>query len=149
MAKHQNTKIRQRRVLERRWRRLRTEQSRQEYCRKRNVITNQIRRAKTLYYNRVIEENQGDSKKLYANLNKLLGKNKKTILPDKEESELADDFSNFFKNKIKTIYDSFPAGNDRNTDTTVLNGQLSDFRQLSLQDVSKLIEKTKKNLLTS
>ena len=59
------SEIRQRRVLERRWRRLRTEQSRQEYCRKRNVITNQIRRAKTLYYNRVIEENRGFQKTIH------------------------------------------------------------------------------------
>ena len=98
-----NAKKRRRR-LERRWRRTKLTVHRQAYEEERNKVQNIIEEEKAQYYNSKVTECGGDQKKLFNVVNKLLNKGKSSSLPQHDNLEtLANNFSDFFQNKIETI----------------------------------------------
>ena len=95
---------RRRRRLERRWRRLRSEQSRGEYVEARASVVSQIDRCKVQYFKRRIDHCAGDQKKLFSVFDCLLGLRHIKILPSfAVGTELATSFSQFFASKIARI----------------------------------------------
>ena len=98
-----NAKKRRRR-LERRWRRTKLTVHRQAYEEERDHVKNLIETEKSQYYNSKVEECEGDQKKLFNVVDKLLHKSKSTALPQHDNLEtLANKFSDFFQDKIETI----------------------------------------------
>jgi hypothetical protein len=96
--------------LERRWRRTKLEVDLQIYCDQKNTVSKLIEHAKIDYYSSLINEKAGDQKQLFSVVNDLLHKNKKPVLPQsKSDQALAEQFSEFFSDKITAIRKSFPA----------------------------------------
>ena len=104
------TERQKRRRLERRWRRTKLEVDLQMYCDQKNIVSKLIEQAKIDYYSSQINEKAGDQKQLFNVINDLLQKNKKPVLPQSESDQaLAEQFSEFFSNKITDIRKKFPA----------------------------------------
>ncbi|XP_071944670.1 uncharacterized protein [Antedon mediterranea] len=96
-----------RRQLERKWMKSKLLKDRQEYCVQRCVVNGLIEKAKTRYYSSLVSDCTGDQKKLFNIVNKLLHHSKSSVLPSSVSDEaLAERFSVFFVNKIKSIRDS-------------------------------------------
>ena len=100
--------IKLRRKKERRWRSLRTVESRRDYVTARNEVNKLIRKTKCMYYRRRIAETGPDTKRLYFLLNSLTGNIKKEKFPEGfTDLNLANEFMRFFDNKVKNIVNSF------------------------------------------
>ena len=77
--------------------------SKERYSTKLIAYTASVRKAERLYYNDVIC-NCPSSKHLYNVTNQLLGRTKKTSLPNNiPSSDLPDTFCQFFNNKVEQI----------------------------------------------
>ena len=116
-----------RRQLERRWRSDKLEINRQLYCEQKNVVNELIEQAKKEYYSCKINEKAGDQKQLFNVVNDLLQKNKKPVLPTCESDEaLAEQFSEYFSQKITDIRRKFPS-----ICTDKISGELSSIVNLT------------------
>ena len=95
---------RQRRRAERRWRRLRTDDSRLEYIHAKRAVGTQIFQCKVEYFQHHLELCNGNQQKMYRLLNTLLGRHSVPNLPKAvSEARLANNFSEFFASKISRI----------------------------------------------
>lgn len=95
---------RRRRYFERRWRRLRSDQSRREYTEARAAVVSQINKCKVQHFKSRIDHCAGDQKKLFSVFDDLLGLRHTKILPTYASgTELATSFSQFFASKIARI----------------------------------------------
>ena len=101
------------RRAERKYRRNKNEANHNEFKRLSKIKCNLVTHTKGLYYNSKIKECGNNSSKVFSYLNELLGKNKTTcILPSHTSSiDLANDFKQFFIQKIDTILHSFQSTN--------------------------------------
>ena len=103
---------RRRRHFERRWRRLRNDQSRREFTEARAAVVSRISQCKVQYFKSKIDRCAGDQKKLFSVFDNLLGRRPTKILPSYASGiELATSFSQFFASKIISIregLDQFP-----------------------------------------
>ena len=88
----------------------------------RNVLNRSLRIAKSVYYNRVLRENKGDSKKVWEVINELTFNNKQnklglsylaTAAEDTitDTQKIAETFNKLFINIEKSITDSSSQGN--------------------------------------
>ena len=68
---------RAKRSKERRWRRIRTDEAKKEYCDAKNALNTLIRRRKREYYRQKIEEIGSDVGRLYNIINNITGNKKK------------------------------------------------------------------------
>ena len=139
---------REKRQKENAWLRSRTDNSLLAYRTAKNRYNNMIRKSKIDYYRRKIFEAAKDAKKLYRLLNGLSGCSSDKRLPDgKSDNVLANEFLNFFKNKIDTISNSFtqnlvrPVVADSLTNNNV---KLSSFQIIDDTSVSNIITRIKK-----
>ena len=99
------------RRMERRWRNVRDEVSKKEYCAAKNSLNSLMRRRKREYYRIKIEELGLDINKLYAIIDNLTGNKKKTQLPEGfSDEELANMFLDFFETKIENMIGNFGVG---------------------------------------
>ena len=102
-----------------------------------------LKYAKTQHLQESIIRSKGDTKKLYQVVNKAIGKRNENPLPDSINSEtLANDFANFFLNKIITIRTKFedkPMPFIENKDIPALR----KFAPLTVSDVRKTISSMK------
>ncbi|XP_077985142.1 uncharacterized protein LOC144439783 [Glandiceps talaboti] len=95
---------RKRRLAERNWRRTKLTIHRQIYKSQCLTVNQLIHSAKINYYRHIIQENGNNQKALFNVVNKLLHKSKEMQLPSHTSTEeIAERFSNFFVDKIKTI----------------------------------------------
>ena len=102
---------REKRRRERRWRNVRNEASKNEYCVAKNALNSLIRRRKREYYKQKIEEFGLDINKLYVIINNLTGNKKKIQLPEGfSDDELANMFLNFFESKVENMIGNFTEG---------------------------------------
>lgn len=105
-----------RRAAERRWRRLRTVQSREEYVCARHAVVENVAKCKREYFKGKINSCNGDQRKLWTIMNGLLGKHSKTHFPEGiPEITLASHFNDFFINKIRSIRLEIDSAHQPNT----------------------------------
>ena len=92
------------RKMERRWRQSKLTVHRQAYEAQKVNVQNLLDEAKQNYYNEKVSDCEGDQKKLFGIVNKLIGKGKSNILPDHNNLDsLVNSFAEFFQGKIETI----------------------------------------------
>ena len=99
------------RKAEKKYRRLKTLESRDEYRTLRQLKCNTVKRVKTEFYSSKIKDCGNDQRKLQMQLKKLLGKkNDFEDLPRTNNDKLlADQFKDFFIQKIQIINETFAA----------------------------------------
>ena len=94
----------QRRKLERRWRHSGLLTDRQAYVTQCLSLKNLIFTTKMDYYSSLIDDAGSDSKALFRNINRLLHRKPDRLYPScTSASDLANNFANFFTEKIATI----------------------------------------------
>ena len=133
-----------RRKCEKEWRRRRTTASRTLYTQAKNDVNKLIKETKEQYYRAQTRESKGDMKKISALFNDLLGKSTEITLPD-FTPDLAQNFADFFEEKIDNIYNSL--GN-QGTGTDILLpdfpfSKLSQFEPMCLTYYKGLVKNTK------
>ena len=128
-----------RRKLEYKWKRTRTPQSRASYVRARNDYNALVERTKRDYYNNECK-NTKDSKRLHKRLDELLGIRKEKILPDIINAE---NFAQFFNNKIDRIYRSFPCGGGGQVLVPYNGKKLKRFELINMCDLKRVMSKAK------
>ena len=140
-----------RRVLERKWRTLRTDQSRKDYNDQRNVVNYLIKQSKKHYYRTKIEEAGTDVGKLYVFFNQLLGKTKERVLPSEfSDKDLAEGFSNFFIQKIDNIFNGFTnSGNRISAIPDFPFIKFSKFKKLCPEEVGRMIKNTRRTFCSA
>ena len=101
---------------------------------------------KKLFYVTKIQQNANNPKEIFNITNKLLGRNDQLPLPAYEDkSNLANDFSSFFINKIDKIMEKLKVTSgltEENSYTEsefLMEHQMLTFQQLSVDEVCKLI----------
>ena len=135
-----------RRRLESEWRKKRTNESRLNYTKYKNEVNRLIKKRKEEYYRTKAMEGKGDMKKLKSIFDDLLGKTKDTVLPALSP-ELAQNFANFFEEKINNIYSSFNGQNN----TVNLHppepplSKLTHFKPVLWDDYNKMVKKARKS----
>ena len=93
--------------------------------------------------NKIIVENERDAKKLHKIFNNITGNISENPLPEsKSDDKLANNFANFFIQKIQKIGDSLEhhPKYEMSKSTTRLREVLSQFRELSEDEVEKIIK---------
>ena len=101
----------QRRRAEMQWRRSGLTINREIYIQHRNHVNKLIAEAKSNHYREKIEENKGDTKKLFQFVNSISGRGKtcaRTMHQGDELERVANAFSSFFVNKIVRIRNEIP-----------------------------------------
>jgi hypothetical protein len=99
----------QRRRVERLWRSSGLAVHREMFVAEKNHVTFLINETKLAHYRSQVEANARDQKQLFRILNSLTDHSKTIPLPPGEPASLAEEFSNFFIAKIRTIQESIPA----------------------------------------
>jgi hypothetical protein len=136
---------RNRRKAERRWRKSKLSVHRQLYIDARNAVKDMITKAKSSYYSDKIE-NAVDSKALFKIIDSLTSQTTSSSLPSAASDKiLADDFSEFFVQKISKIREhlSSSQSNMAAEHTPSASAELSDFKLATEDEVRKLIMSTK------
>lgn len=99
-----------RRAAERKWRRLRTPETRNDYVTARRAVVCEVSSERVGFYRSKISSCNGDHRKLWGVLNGLLGRVSVPVFPTSpSETHLAEKFNDFFVNKIKTIRENIDA----------------------------------------
>ena len=141
---------RERRKAERRWRRLRTLESRETYVVAVRAVVDRVSTRKVEYYGGLVASCGTNQKKLYTLFNNLMGKNRTRPLPaHASELQLASDFGDFFQTKIERIRRTFDTTLDEELSieivphftTTVL---LHQFQPVNAEKVLSYIRNSKK-----
>ena len=96
----QNTR-RERRRFERKWRKSRTNIDYEQYRESKQKVSDQIRSAKTSYYDNKL--NNCSVKDMFKTINELLHTSNKAIPDTQCPEDLANDFGRFFVGKVTTI----------------------------------------------
>ena len=97
-------------------------------------------KTKNEYYTNMVSASQGDPRKLWSTMNKILHRTKVPSLPDHDNiSSLAKSFGNYFKEKIEKIRLSFPDVTEIIPSTRTINAELHCFRLLSEKEIHKII----------
>ena len=137
---------REKRRMEKRWRRLRTDAARREYQDARNRENMLVRNRRREYYRQKVTEAGSDVNKLYLVLHNLTGNKKKKKLPEGfSEEELANEFLEFFENKILNVVNSF-AGSNLREESFFPEGQVNKmlhFRQVDIEKIKSIVYRVK------
>ena len=110
------------------------------YINEQKKIRQLMRDTKTEIISRKITKLRGDTKNLYSLVYQLTGNEKENPLPERENDEdLANQFVDYFMNKIQTIHDSFKRMQKFDP---VLNNDmdiLEQFEPMSEEEVRKIV----------
>ncbi|XP_057335423.1 uncharacterized protein LOC130676322 [Microplitis mediator] len=128
------------------------EESWNKYRIMRNRVVAEIRNSKKRYYEQEIDKNKGDSKKMWNKLKEIIG-SKKTGSRERDivfentsyEDELiiAEKFNKYFVESIEKIIDEINMENresESDTDGKELKNVLSEFRQVEVNEIDKIIK---------
>ena len=131
--------------MERRWRKYRTEECRHAYTQARNYELRLVTKRKCSYYKEKTEMAGSNIHELYKILDSLTGDKRKHELPEScSDSKLANDFVYFFDNKIKNIISTFVSDSSHMVVSEQTSDiKLSEFRIESELTVSEMIKKAK------
>ena len=137
------------RRLERKWRNTGLEVDKIAFKHQKKLFDKLLRDAHTDYLTKVISENANDSKTLFKCIDSLVGSKKKNPLPEHtSEIKLAESFSDFFLKKITDIHKNI--ANRPNVAQPLIieerryNIPLTDFKEISKQEVRNIIQKSPK-----
>ncbi len=132
---------RQKRRLERIWRRTKSPADRSKFRRQVNRFNVLINSAKKDFYTNLINTNCDDSKKMWKSLNSVLHRKPVSVLPDGASNQsLADKFADFFVDKITRIRDAFPVSSAPNIPPPHQSvPKFCSFAPVSEDDVRKVI----------
>ena len=94
------------RMLERRWRYRKTDESKKSFKEQMKKYNKLLNRAHTEYYSNLVLENSNNPKSLFKVIDTLLNNKKKLPLPDHLSAiQLASTFGNFFMRKVLAIHE--------------------------------------------
>ena len=92
------------RKYDRKYKKNKTDHNKYIYIGLQREYRNRLRWNRKRHVNKVIEDCNGDAKKLFSVINDLVGKEVEVKLPEYDgDKHLADDFMNYFINKIKCM----------------------------------------------
>ena len=135
---------RERRKVEKRWRRTKLHSDLAAFKVKRNATTALMNKACREFYTNFIEENSKDQKKLFAASNRLLNRGSADCLPPTiDKAQFAEDIGKFFVQKIVNIrsrlncHGAIDSHKPDTEDTESSFVHLTEFEMLTEQDVSK------------
>ena len=133
--------IRSRRRAERKWRKSKLQIHLEIYKDAQKTVKKVINSEKSQYLLGKIENSNGDQKMLYQVTSELLKSKQSSRLPThNDDTVLANEFSDYFHNKIKIIYDSFPKDapyvEDRTSDIKI---RMENLSPVTLNELKKLI----------
>ena len=138
----------QRRKLERRWRHSGLLTDRQAYVTQCLLLKNLIFTTKMDYYSSLIDDAGSDSKALFRNINRLLHRKPDKLYPScTSASDLANNFANFFTEKIATIKEQLASRVTFSPtvtlfDTPKLDCELTTLSLTTVKELSEIIGKT-------
>jgi hypothetical protein len=99
-----------------------------------------INKSKSDFYTEIINDNSGDSKKLWKELNNILHRKSETVLPEgKDDKSLANLFSSFFTDKITQIHNSFTNQSVHSHSPDISPASLDNFTPATEKQVQKVI----------
>ena len=134
-----------RRKLERRWRKSRLTIDRELYQEQCKLVSSMIKDAKTNYYSNIINENKGNQKVLFNTIDKLLHRNVEKRYPTASSAnELANTFADFFHKKIELIRNDLSADCtaviNPHPDEGICSIELDEFKHISEAQIKNLID---------
>ncbi len=134
---------RQRRYLERTWRKNPTALNRSRYTRQTHLCNRMMSKAKSSYYSEIISTNSGDQRSMWKALNQILHRRPTMSLPDcLSLGQLASTFGSFFLDKIALIRTSFSdvaPSDDRHPPGGTNAPSLTTFAPVTEEEVRRLI----------
>ena len=131
------------RTREKFWLRTRSSEAKSQFKIARRTYHHYLYKAKALYMNNIVTENQNDSRKLFSSIATVSGSLKSNPLPDSDsDSALADDFAEYFWSKIETIRSTFSLGDVYEPRNVSCTG-LTCFKAVTPESVAKVIRDSK------
>ena len=133
---------RQRRYLERVWRKNPTPLNRSRLTRQTHLCNKMMSKAKSRFFSETIENSSSDPRSLWEAFNKLLHRSMPTKLPDCTSIPLlAERFSSFFIDKISIIRSSFSSGENTEALNSLQKSQATilSFAPATKEEVRKLV----------
>ena len=135
---------RERRQAERRWKKTKLTVDREILKDRQQSVNKMCDEAKTLFYNKKIEDAGNDSKELFKLSNTLLKKAKDNSLPTHTcEKELANNFGNYFSQKIEKIRTDFTPQNryiiTEDPSESTLPPEMRSFKEMTEDEIEKVI----------
>ena len=131
-----------RRKFERKWKKSRTDEDRGNYIEQKNVCTQLALSKQTSYYSKLVDDSSNSQKALFKVANELLDKNSEKVLPAYDDpKQLADDFNNFFIQKVIKIRQSIPVvrSNSSHYSRPFQGDRLTDFEHTTEDELQKMI----------
>ena len=132
-----------RRQLEKKWRRNRCEENRQRYITQRKICAVMSLKKQKFYYSKIVEKAGNDQKTLFNVANRLLDKGKSRTLPEHTDAlKLADDFNEYYLEKIGKLRKSIPPSNGENdVENREFKGiELSIYEPTTEEELGELIK---------
>ena len=132
-----------RRKYEKEWKRMRTDQHREQYIKQKKLCMQLCAKKQKDYYSMIIHNAAGCQKTLFKIANTLMDKNECKVLPPHSDPEiLANEFNNFYVDKVKKIRDCIPTEiNYESTNVRLFKGEkLETFIPTSAEEVLDLIK---------
>ena len=125
---------------ERRWKNTNSPENLNRFLQQRDSFNSLLDQKKSEYYHNLITDNQGNQKQLFQIFNKLCRKPTQTEMPDCESSEkLADEFSQFFHDKIAKIVENFTDSDYQVHNILAPSTKFMQFQPVSEETVRKCI----------
>ena len=133
-----------RRKYEKQWKKNKTEEHRLKYVNQKKMCADLAVSKQSDHYTKVIDNAGSCQKTLFKVANTLLDKNKVKILPTySDPKELANEFNNYFIEKVKKIRKSIPKPTEVCTYSRPFKGvKMNAFSVVSEEEVKKLIQKS-------
>ena len=134
----------ERRKLERKWRKNRTEENRNNWIHQKELCAQLSLSKQTHHYTQLVEGASNSMKSLFKVANELLDKNSKKVLPTHDDPKvLADRFNHFFVDKVKKIRQSIPevTAYPAYYSRPFIGEKLTIFRPTTKEELQKLISK--------
>ena len=129
-----------RRQLEKKWRKSRLEIDRQLFCQQKQKVIALIKRAKRNHYSDLFTAHAKNQKQVFQLANKLLHRNQVSPLPESvSDDHLANQFSDFFTEKIKKIRDGFTLVDDWSCEPLKTHHQLTTFANVTEEEIGKIL----------
>ena len=147
------TMKRNKRKCEASWRKSKSEETRQEFRKPCESLKKLIEQAKSQYFLNVINQCEGDQKKLFNIVDSLLGRTKSTALPHSDSPiRLAEAFADFFITKIAKIRTDLETletttssmSFDLESALTPATSKFSQFSMCSVEDIEKILRASAK-----
>ena len=130
------------RQLERRWKRTQDPVDLLNYKHHRGIYRKYLSDMKSTKFKDAVSEAKGDPRRLYSVAMGLMGKTTDNPLPPGDPSTLADEFADYFLQKVEYLRDSL-RNVPRYNPQPILTTLMCEFSALSVDEVMKIIKESK------